>query len=177
MAWTMEDAYPEWCWGLGGRQSRTGPEYGHIFDHHAVCYEYANGVRCFSYCRQQPGTYQDTSQLVFGANGTADFTKRTTIGDEIWRYSRARGGEKDSPYQQEQNALFASIRSGKPINHGDFAAKSTLMAVMGRMATYTGQQVTWETAWNSQEDLTPDRYEFGPLDVPPVAIPGLTQLR
>ena len=81
------------------------------------------------------------------------------------------------PYQQEQDALFASIRSGNPINNGEYMAKSTLMAIMGRMATYTGQVVTWDTAWNSEEDLTPPAYEFGPLPVPLVAVPGVTKLR
>ena len=178
MAWVMQDAYPKQCIGLGGRQARTEPQFGHIFDHHAVYYEYASGVRCFSYCRQQPGTYPDTSQLVFGSAGTADLRKAVTTTDQkIWRYSGARGREEDAPYQQEQNVLFTSIRSGKPINNGDYAAKSTLMAIMGRMATYSGQLTTWEQAWDSTEDLTPERYEFGPLPTPSVAIPGLTPLR
>jgi predicted dehydrogenase len=177
MAWVMQDEHPKQCIGLGGRQARTEAQFGHIFDHHAVCYEFAGGTRCFSYCRQQPGTYPDTSQLVFGSEGAADLRKAVTTTDqETWRYSRARGAKEDAPYQQEQNALFASIRSGEPLNNGDYAAKSTLMAIMGRMATYTGQQITWEQAWNSQEDLTPERYEFGPLPTPPVAIPGLTPL-
>ena len=177
MAWAMQDAHPQSCFGLGGRQVRTGPEYGHIFDHHAVCYEYATGERCFCYCRQQSGTYPDTSQLVFGSEGTADLRRGTTTGQETWRYSQARSGEQDVPYQREQDSLLASIRAGKPINNGDYAAKSTLMAIMGRMATYTGQRITWEQAWNSQEVLTVDRYTFGPLEVPPVAVPGVTQFR
>ncbi len=78
-------------------------------------------------------------------------------------------------YQNEHNELIASIRSGKPINNGDYMTKSTLMAIMGRMATYTGQVITWEQAWNSTEDLTPPKYEFGPLPVPPVARPGVTK--
>ncbi len=177
MSWAMQDQYPTKCFGLGGRQARTAPEYGHIFDHHAVCYEFESGVRCFSYCRQQPGTTADTSHLVFGQTGMANLSKHTTTGETTWRYSRARGGARDVPYQQEQDALFASIRSGEPINNGEYAAKSTLMAVMGRMATYTGQVVTWDQAWNSEEDLTPPTYEFGPMPVPPVAIPGVTKFR
>lgn len=175
MAWAMQDVPPERCFALGGRQVRTGPEFGHIFDHHAVCYEYAGGVRCFCYCRQQNGTFADTSQLVLGSDGTADLRKGTMTGPQTWMYSQARG-EKEVPYQQEQNALLASIRSGSAVNNGEYAAKSTLMAVMGRMASYTGQQVTWEQALNSQQDLTPARYEFGPLAVPPVAVPGVTPL-
>lgn len=81
------------------------------------------------------------------------------------------------PYQREQDALVASIRGGTPINNGRYAAQSTLMAIMGRMATYTGQRVTWEQAWDSTERLTVERYAFGPVEVPPVALPGITPLR
>lgn len=177
MSWAMQGQYPKQCFGLGGRQARTAPQYGHIFDHHAVCYEFESGVRCFSYCRQQPGAAADTSHLVFGQTGTANLSKHTTTGETTWRYSRAQGGPRDVPYQQEQDALFASIRSGEPINNGEYMAKSTMMAIMGRMATYTGQVVTWDQAWNSEEDLTPTAYEFGLLPVPPVAVPGVTKLR
>ena len=78
-------------------------------------------------------------------------------------------------YQKEHNELFASIRAGKPINNGEYMTKSTLMAIMGRMATYTGQVITWDQALNSH-DLTPAKLEFGPLAVPEVARPGVTKL-
>lgn len=177
MAWALQDRYPKQCFGLGGRQARTGPEYGHIYDHHAVCYEFEGGERCFSFCRQQAGAAPDTSQLVYCQNGIANLSRHTTTGEGTWRYSRARGGASDLPYQQEHDALFASIRSGTPINNGEYMIKSTLMAIMGRMATYTGQAITWDQAWNSEEDLTPPAYEFGPLPVPPVAVPGVTMFR
>jgi len=78
-------------------------------------------------------------------------------------------------YQIEHNELIASIRAGKPINNGDYMTKSTLMAIMGRMATYTGQVITWDMAMHSQEDLTPPKYELGPLPMPAVARPGITK--
>ena len=80
-------------------------------------------------------------------------------------------------YQVEHDVFFAAIRAGKPINHGDYMSKSTLMAIMGRMATYTGQEVTWQRALTSTENLWPERLEWGPLPVPPVARPGITELR
>jgi hypothetical protein len=98
--------------------------------------------------------------------------KHTIRGQNPWHYE----GKKDDMYQNEHDELFASIRAGKPINNGEYMAKSTLMAIMGRMATYTGKVVTWETALNSREDLSPPKYEFGPLPVPPVAMPGITKL-
>src|SRR5216683_3408295 len=178
MAWAMRDEYPVRASGIGGRQVRTGPEYGHIFDHHSVVYEYANGVKLFSACRQQHGCAYDVTDHIIGSNGVCDVdtSKVATIkgykpGSYLWKSNKL-GGDM---YQNEHNELIASIRSGKPINNGDYMTKSTLMAIMGRMATYTGQVITWEQAMNSTEDLTPAKYEFGPLPVPPVARPGVTK--
>jgi hypothetical protein len=158
---------------MGGRQVRTQPEYGHIFDHHAVVFEYEGGVKLFSYCRQQAGCANDVSDHVMGTKGTCEVMKHTITGQNPWRY-RANGGQEDM-YQIEHNELFASIRAGTPINNGDYMTKSSLMAIMGRMATYTGQVITWEQALNSKEDLTPAKYEFGDSPVPPVAKPGVTK--
>jgi hypothetical protein len=84
-------------------------------------------------------------------------------------------GEAKDMYQVEHDELFASIRAGKPLNNGDYMAKSTLLAIMGRMATYTGRTITWDMAMNSQEDLSPPRYEWGDLATPSVAVPGITK--
>ena len=104
--------------------------------------------------------------------------RNTMNGDNVWRYSRARrrdrDGNQDLPYKQEHQALFEGIRTGKPVNNGERGAHSTLMAIMGRMASYTGKNMTWEQALASDDDLSPDSYEFGQLEVPPVAIPGKT---
>jgi predicted dehydrogenase len=174
MAWAMKDVYPIRAVGMGGRQVRTEPRYGNIFDHHAVVYEWANGVKLFAYCRQQAGCANDVSDHVMGTRGTCDVMRHRIArgGEVLWQY---RGGAGVSMYQQEHNELFASIRNSRPINDGDWMSKSTLMAIMGRMATYTGQVITWDQAMNSKEDLTPPRYEFGPLPVPDVARPGVTR--
>jgi len=173
-AWLMKDEYPVSAMGLGGRQVRTGPEYGNIYDHHSVIYEYANGVKLHAYCRQFAGGVNDISAHVAGAKGTALLSQRMLqiTTDTTWRYS----GERNVSQQTEHDELFASIRDGKPINNGDYMSKSTLMAVMGRMATYTGQKITWEQAMNSQENLSPARYDWDAA--PPkseVAIPGVTR--
>ena len=174
-AWAMGDQYPVKAIGMGGREVRKGPEYGNIFDHHSVIYEYANGVRLISNTRQMSGCKSDISISLFGAKGTALLTERRngvriSAGDE-WTF------RDDAPnlYQVEHDELFASIRAGKPINNGEYMAKSTLLAIMGRMATYTGQEITWDMAWNSKEDLTPARYEWGDIATPAVAIPGVTR--
>ncbi len=184
MAWAMKNEYPVSATGLGGRQVRTKPEFGHIFDHHAVVFEYASGVKLFAYCRQMAGCHVDVSDYIMGTSGTADVMKhlikswdvrpRTSDGGKVtWRAPRDRS---DNMYQNEHDELFASIRAGKPINDGEWMAQSSLMAVMGRMATYTGQLVSWEQALNSKEDLTPPHYELGSLPTPPVPMPGITKL-
>jgi predicted dehydrogenase len=175
-AWLMKDTYPAKAVGLGGRQVRTGPEYGHIYDHHSVTYEYTNGVKLFAQCRQQKGCKGDICAYVFGTKGTAvvkqgQLTISPTVGEK-WQYR----GTHTNLYQQEHNELFASIRAGKPINNGDYMSKSTLLAILGRMATYTGQMIGWEQAMNSKEDLTPPKYDWDvKLPVPPVAVPGMTK--
>jgi myo-inositol 2-dehydrogenase/D-chiro-inositol 1-dehydrogenase len=173
MAWAMRDEYPVTAVGLGGRQVRTGPEFGHIFDHHSVVYQFKNGVKLFANCRQQEGCAQEVDDFIFGTKGTCDVMKHTIKGEKPWKCEAA-GKDKDM-YQQEHNELVASIRAGTPINNGNYMVKSTLMAIMGRMATYTGQVITWDKLLNSKEDLTPPKYEFGPLPTPAVARPGVTK--
>jgi hypothetical protein len=138
----------------------------------AVCYEYANGVKAFSYCRQQAGCYNEVKDYVMGTRGKVDVMEYQITGDRPWRYPRAQARNDPSMYQLEHNALFASIRGGTPINNGEYMARSSLMGIMGRMACYTGQQITWESALNSQEVLGPQRYEWGNLPLPLVAMPG-----
>jgi predicted dehydrogenase len=175
MGWAMKDEYPVKAVGLGGRQARTGPEYGHIFDHHSVVYTFANGIKAFASCRQQDGCAGEVNDFIFGTEGTCNVMKHNIRGKRRWSYKPSRGVADRGMYQREHDALIASIRAGKPINNGDYMCKSTLMAIMGRMATYTGQEITWEQALNSKEDLMPAKLEFGSLDVPPVARPGITQ--
>jgi len=172
MLWAMKDQPPARAVGIGGRQVRTDPKFGHIYDHFSVVYEWANGVKCFASCRQQSGCANDTSDYIFGTQGTCDVMKGSILGpNNKWVYK----GPRDNMYQVEHNDLFASIRSGQPINNGDYMTKSTMMAILGRMSAYTGQVITWDMAMNSKEDLTPAKYEFGALPVPPVAMPGVTK--
>ena len=113
-----------------------------------------------------------------GTEGTGSIVQQRQhkiTGKQNW-VLRRKPGDRDDMYQNEHDALFASIRAGKPINDGDRMAKSTLLAIMGRMAAYTGQVITWEMALNSREDLTPPRYAWDvSLPVPPVALPGQTR--
>lgn len=174
-AWVMGDQYPVSAMGTGGRQARTGPEYGNIYDHHSVIYEYPGNVRLFATCRQQANTASDISATVFGSKGVAHFSHR---GSYIQTDKRERfEGERDNIYQIEHDEFFASIRADAPMNNGEYMSKSSLMAIMGRMATYTGQKITWDEAMNSQEDLSPASYDWNAQPpVSEIAVPGTTKL-
>ena len=168
--WLMDDQPPVSCFGLGGRQVRTDEQWGHIYDHHAVCYEFAGGIKVFSYTRQMDRCDNDVDDYVLGTQGSARLLKFSIEGPRPWRYD----GPKPSMYDVEHQELFAGIRSGKHINNGLYMSRSTLLAIMGRMATYTGRTITWDEAINSTQDLTPAKYEWGDVQTPEVAMPGLT---
>jgi myo-inositol 2-dehydrogenase / D-chiro-inositol 1-dehydrogenase len=174
IAWAMKDQPPISAVAVGGRQ--TPNHQGNIYDHMFVVYEFPNEVRAFLGQRQVGNTFTENSDYLMGSTGVgkiAGWQAPTIVGKENWRYR----GEKTDMYQQEHNELFASIRSGKPINDGEWMSQSTLMGIMGRMAAYTGQQITWEQVMNSQEKLVPDNLEWNmKLDIPPMAMPGVTRL-
>lgn len=156
---------------VGGRQRRTDAAYGHIFDHFAVDYEYATGARVLSMCRQIDGSTNHVGERFAGTRGTSD--ARTTIeGVNPWTYE----GPTPNPYQQEHVHLIQAIRAGTPINEGRQVAESTLTAIMGREAAYTGKAITWDEIMACEQDLTPPGLAFGALPVPPVPMPGQTKL-
>jgi len=158
---------------VGGRQRRTDPAYGHIFDHFAVEFEYPNGARVRSMCRQQDGTASRVGERFVGTRGTSD-GHSVIEGAASWSWDPQ--APKVNPYVQEHADLVASIRAGRPLNEGRQVAESTLTAIMGREAAYTGQQVTWDELLNCPLDLVPTDVQFGPMPVPPVAMPGQTGL-
>ncbi|MCL6520679.1 MAG: Gfo/Idh/MocA family oxidoreductase [Armatimonadetes bacterium] len=166
--WALQ-AHPVKCVGMGGRQVRTDPAYGHIYDHFCIDYEYPNGVHVMSMCRQIDGCANNVSERVIGTKGWSNCANMIR-GEIEWKYE----GANPSPYVQENKDLIESIRSGKPLNEAKQIAESCLTAIMGRMSAYTGQEITWEQALNSKEDLMPPKLEFGPLPVAPVAMPGKT---
>jgi predicted dehydrogenase len=166
-------AHPVKATGVGGRQWRTAPRFGHIYDHFAVDFEYANGARVMSMCRQIQGTRGRVEEQFIGTKGTANASGRIA-GPKAWAWQAAE--RPVNPFVQEHTDLVASLRSGKPYNELKQIAESTLTAIMGREAAYTGQEVTWDEILNADQDLTPPQIEFGPLEVPAVAMPGQTKL-
>jgi predicted dehydrogenase len=178
-AWAMRDQPPVRAWGMGGREVCTGPEYGDLFDHHAVVYEYANGASVYAYCRAQNGCYNDVSDEIIGTKGRCNLLKCRIKGANPWRYK----DPECNMYDVEHQELFASIRNGKPINNGLYMARSTMLAVLGRMVEYTGQTITWDEAIQSRAVLAPERYAWDarPPAMPdgtgryPTPIPGVTK--
>jgi predicted dehydrogenase len=173
-AWALGEN-PVSCMGMGGRQSRVKPEYGHIFDHFAIHYEYAGGRAVHSYCRQQDGTTPRSEEIIIGTKGRAVLAsgRAEIFGEHPWKWK----GKQTNPYVQEHIDLMASIKGDGPyLNEGERIAESTLVAIMGRMGAYTGKHVEWTQAMESKLDLTPPKLELGTIPVPDVAMPGRTPL-
>lgn len=170
--WVLGE-HPVRAFAMGGRQVRTDSRFGNIYDHFAVEYQYASGVRCFAMDRQTNGCANRVEEVFLGTKGMARFGLFRGWGINLksgkqWRFS----GPRNNPYHQEHQDLINSIRSGRPINEARQLAESTLTAIMGREATYSGQSIEWEDAMNSTQDLRPPTYEFGPLPVREVPMPG-----
>lgn len=180
----IKDAYPVKCQGMGGREVRIDPKYGEIFDHFAVEYTYADGTPMFSQCRHIRNCWNSVSEHAHGSNGYADVSGATIhSGSETWRHRR-RGKRRQDPYQVEHDDLFAAIRNNTPYNEGENGAYSTLTAIMGRMAVYSGQVIDWDKALKSERSLMPARFAWdaAPPTLPndkgeyPIPVPGLTEV-
>jgi len=173
IAWAMGERMPLSATGVGGRQWRTDKKYGNIYDHFAVEFDYGDGLKGNVSTRQLSGGSSRNSVEVAGSQGNAIYegNKHEIWGKNTWKYE----GESNDMYQSEHDALFKSIRSGSAINDGEMASNSTLMAIMGRDAAYSGQRITWEEAMNSPISLGPENDDYSwdlKFDGPPIAIPG-----
>jgi predicted dehydrogenase len=173
--WAIGD-HPVECLGMGGRQTRTAPEYGNIFDHFAVEYLYPNGARVLSMCRHADGASNQVAERLVGTKGTTYSTGSFAemFGANPYKYE----GQSPNPYVQEHTDLIESIRNGSPLNEGKQVAQSTLTAIMGRMSAYTGRALKWDWVMNSSKlDLTPPVFDLSAdIPIPEVAIPGKTML-
>lgn len=179
--WFIGD-YPVKAQGMGGRQVRNGKDHGEIFDHHFVEFTYASGAVISSQCRHQPGTMSRVNEVLQGTKGSVNMGRgeiKDLGGNLAFKYK----GDNPNPYQVEHDKLFAAIRNGEVISNGENGAKSTLTAIMGRMATYSGQEITWEQAVNADMQLMPDdvKWSDNPPVMPdeygnyPIPMPGVTK--
>jgi myo-inositol 2-dehydrogenase/D-chiro-inositol 1-dehydrogenase len=166
--------------GVGGRQVRTGVEFGEIFDHHMVEFTYADGTKLLSECRHQKNTWGSVSEHAHGTKGTATFSRYSIETEgEKWRYRE----EVKNPYQVEHDRLFSAIRSGAEHNEAEYGATSTMTSILGRMATYSGKEVDMEKALASETDLMPERlaWDATPKVTPladgsyPIPTPGVSE--
>ncbi|MCA9136891.1 MAG: Gfo/Idh/MocA family oxidoreductase [Planctomycetales bacterium] len=185
--WAFGD-HPVSAEGMGGRQVRTDKKYGNIFDHHAVNYTYSDGTILHSYCRQIPGCSKMVAEQIVGTQGVAELsTTRCALanGDKtIWESPRNRGKDYQSPYQVEWNALMKSVVEDAPHHEVDYGASSTMTAILGRLATYSGKTVQWDEAIASERRLTTDAESWdAPAPIQPledgsyeIAQPGETKV-
>ncbi len=172
--WAM-GSDPKMVMGMGGRQERVQPQYGNGYDHFATELEFENGVRVTSMCKQQSGAAFNVAERLVGTKGQVylDGSIGRITGANAYEYE----GERNDPYVQEHADLIHSIRNGDAVNEGEQVARSTMSAIAGRMAAYTGRSMKWEWALQrSQLDLGPAEYRFGKLPVDPPAVPGITKL-
>ena len=174
MSWAMGDIAPVRVIATGGRQVRTEPENGHIYDHFALAYDYPNDVKGFHFSRQQDHCDGGVIEQFSGTKGICHVqgNNHWMTGETKWRFQ---SDKEFDMYQTEHDELFAAIRAGKVINDGDRMITSTLLAIMGRMSAYTGKQILWEDALNSKEVLVPANPSWDlDMPTPAVAMPGRT---
>ncbi len=174
----IKDAFPVKAQGMGGRQVRTAEKYGEIFDHHSVEFTYADGSKLFSFCRHQPNTWRSVSEHAIGTKGFVSVGSGRIFdaeGKGLWRYR----GKNNSPYVQEHIELIAAIRNGLggKYNEGEYGAKSTMTAIFGRMATYSGAELKWDEALASNIKLAPETLAWdAEVPEPRVPMPGITRV-
>lgn len=172
ISWWLNDEMPIKAVGVGGREF---PGEGNTFDHCEVNYEYANGVRTFLGVRTQDGCHNENCDYIIGTTGVCTLGRGPVpeiTGENPWRYE----GPMNRMHQAEQDAFMASIRTGEPIHDGRRMAHTTLMAVMGRLAAYTGQEISWDQAFHSQENLVPEELTWDtPIELAPPPHPGVTK--
>ncbi|WP_413433030.1 Gfo/Idh/MocA family protein [Crateriforma spongiae] len=185
----MKGGLPVRAQGMGGRQVRTDKRFGNIFDHHAVLYFYEDGVPMHSYCRQQLGCMRQVGEIIEGSEGTAELgTSRCKLtaadGTIIWQTPRRRGDDYMSPYLVEWHDLIDAIHGETDYDEVDYGATSTMTAILGRFATYSGKEIGWDEAFASQKVTTTDSVDWkSPAPVQPLAdgsyripTPGVTKV-
>ncbi len=181
-------ATPVSAQGMGGRETRNGKDHGHIFDHHFVEFVYPEGQVISSQCRHQRGCMNRVEEVFQGTKGHVLVNSghvgkmKGYDGSVILDY---KGNDDINPYQQEHNELFAAIKAGEHrLDNTEYGANSTMTAILGRMATYSGQRITWDEALATDLKLVPDNLTSFKDQAPilpnaeghyEVAIPGKTR--
>jgi predicted dehydrogenase len=180
----FKGAHPVRAQGMGGREVRKGKDFGEIFDHHYVEFEYPDGSILNSQCRHQPKTMAKVDELLIGTKGKIQCGAANIVdskGKVLYQFDKKTENE---PYQAEHDELFAAVAKGEyKFADAEYGAHSTMTSILGRMATYSGQVIEWDKAINSGLDLHPKAYAWDakPPVLPdanglyPVAVPGVTK--
>jgi myo-inositol 2-dehydrogenase/D-chiro-inositol 1-dehydrogenase len=178
----VKGKYPVRANGMGGVQVRKGKDYGEIFDHHAVEFIYDDDSRMYSQCRHIVGCWNSVSEHAHGTKGQANISGyQITAGTDRWRH---RGQDDPDPYQQEHDDLFDAIRNNKAHNEAHNGAMSTMTAILGRMCTYSGKEISMEDALKSEVTYFPEKLAWdalpkslpGPDGMYEVPLPGITRV-
>jgi myo-inositol 2-dehydrogenase/D-chiro-inositol 1-dehydrogenase len=176
LVWAF-NAHPVRAVAMGGRQTRTEPIWGHIYDHFTIDYEFPDGAHCMMMCRQQDACDKKIANEFVGTEGTAFVLPQYFIqGKRPWKLEESVSTDLGNAYVQEHGDFIASIRAGKPLNELKQVTESSLTAVLGREAAYTGKSITWDEILNAKQSLMPQKLEWGPMPMPPVPMPGQTTL-
>jgi predicted dehydrogenase len=177
--WVKGNKFPVSAQGAGGREVRNADKYGDIYDHHNVEYTFDDGSKMFSMCRHMRGCWNQVDEYASGSKGRADISGKSSYeaGGEKYQYR----GPKNDPYQTEHDDLFKAIRENTPYNEAEYGAMSTMTAILGRMATWSGKELSMEKALESNFKWVPDQFDWDmkPPIAPdangkyPVAVPGV----
>ena len=151
-SWILKEAQPKWAFGMAGRSASFGEQFGDMFDHHTVVYEYDSGVHVYAMCRTQADTYYQYNDVILGSKGRCNLETCEITGETKWKYT----GPANDPHLAEQLALIEAVRTGKPFNSGYHMCDSTMIGVLGQIAAYSGKYVTLSEMWRSD-------FSFGPL--------------
>ncbi len=183
----IKNSYPVSAQGMGGREVRKDKRYGEIFDHHAVEYTFNDGSKMFSQCRHIRNCWSSVTEHAHGTKGYSDLVDSRRIKlsgyDGSGEYT-ANKREGEDPYQTEHDDLHAAIRADAEYNEAEFGAHSSLVSILGRMCTYSGKEITWEQALNSEKSIMPETFAWDamPPTTPnehgeyPIPVPGVTKV-
>lgn len=180
-----KNGYPVKARGTGGREVRKGKDFGEIFDHHIVEFEYADGTILNSQCRHIPGTWTKVDELVIGTKGRVQFDSAKILDTKgNLSYAFDKKTKENNPYQTEHDELWATVAAGEyKFADAENGAYSTMTSILGRMATYSGQVIEWDKAINSGFNIAPSTFSWD-ADMPSkpdanglyaVAVPGKTK--
>ena len=170
MTWALKGEMPKWAFSTAGRSGSFGEQYGDMFDHDSVVYEFESGPRLYAICRTIPNCYNNSSDIIMGSKGVCYLDRSLFVDHKknvMWQYE----GPSPNPYQVEQDELIKAVKTGEPVNCGDFMGKSTMVGILGQIASYQGNAVTWEQAYNSDFQFGP-KPEDSSFETPPPSVPG-----